>query len=147
MSPTHRLSHTPLRLWYAVLHCGGRPLTVVVCRSHTGPVSVCWGGKSQIGPGPRFSIKMPSYHFRKSPCGDKTVLRSSYLPKVLWITPSTFSRTKYFVTSRPERNGRNFANYIFKNNFILKEHVCIVTKYHWTFFPTAQLTLRQHWSR
>ena len=30
-------------------------------------------------PGPRFNIKMPSYRYRKSHCGDKTVVRSSYL--------------------------------------------------------------------
>ena len=31
------------------------------------------------GPGPRFNIKMSSYQYRKSHCGDKTVVRSSYL--------------------------------------------------------------------
>ena len=30
-------------------------------------------------PGPRFNIKMSSYRYRKSLCGDKTVVRSSYL--------------------------------------------------------------------
>ena len=30
-------------------------------------------------PGPWFNIKMPSYQYRKSHCGDKTILRSSYL--------------------------------------------------------------------
>ena len=30
-------------------------------------------------PGPRFNIKMSSYQDRKSHCGDKTVVRSSYL--------------------------------------------------------------------
>ena len=30
-------------------------------------------------PGPRFNIKMLSYQYRKSHCGDKTVVRSSYL--------------------------------------------------------------------
>ena len=30
-------------------------------------------------PGPQFNIKMPSYQYRKSYCGDKTVVRSSYL--------------------------------------------------------------------
>ena len=30
-------------------------------------------------PGPRFNIKMSSYQYRKSHCGDKTVVRSSYL--------------------------------------------------------------------
>ena len=29
--------------------------------------------------GPRFNIKMSSYQYRKSHCGDKTVVRSSYL--------------------------------------------------------------------
>ena len=29
--------------------------------------------------GPRFNIKMSSYRYRKSHCGDKTVVRSSYL--------------------------------------------------------------------
>ena len=31
------------------------------------------------GPGPRFNIKMLSYQYRKSHCGDKTILRPSYL--------------------------------------------------------------------
>ena len=30
-------------------------------------------------PGPRFNIKMSYYLYRKSHCGDKTVVRSSYL--------------------------------------------------------------------
>ena len=30
-------------------------------------------------PGPRFNINMPSYQYRKSICGDKAVVRSSYL--------------------------------------------------------------------
>ena len=32
-------------------------------------------------PGPRFNINMPSYQYRKSHCGDKTILRPSY-PKM-----------------------------------------------------------------
>ena len=35
-------------------------------------------GQPQSLPGPRFNIKM-SYQYRKSHCGDKTVVRSSYL--------------------------------------------------------------------
>ena len=31
------------------------------------------------GPGPWFNIKMLSYQYRKSHCGDKTILRPSYL--------------------------------------------------------------------
>ena len=33
----------------------------------------------QWSPGPRFNIKMTSYWYRKSHCGDKTILRPSYL--------------------------------------------------------------------
>ena len=36
--------------------------------------SVLW-----MQPGPWFNIKMSSYQYRKSHCGDKTVVRSSYL--------------------------------------------------------------------
>ena len=32
-----------------------------------------------LAPGPRFNIKMTSYQYRKSHCGDKTILRPSYL--------------------------------------------------------------------
>ena len=41
-------------------------------------------GTEEIGlvtptPGPLFNIKMSSYRYRKSHCGDKTILRPSYL--------------------------------------------------------------------
>ena len=36
----------------------------------------CWMSNR---PGPWFNIKMSSYQYRKSHCGDKTVVRSSYL--------------------------------------------------------------------
>ena len=51
-------------------------------------------------PGPRFNIKMPSYQYRKSHCGDKTVVRSSYLhsgisytgkkTSLYWFSPQSF---------------------------------------------------------
>ena len=41
--------------------------------ANMGPI---WG---QQEPGPWFNIKMSSYQYRKSHCGDKTVVRSSYL--------------------------------------------------------------------
>ena len=39
---------------------------------------IIWYGSSQKWPGPWFNIKM-SYQYRKSHCGDKMVVRSSYL--------------------------------------------------------------------
>ena len=40
-------------------------------------------------PGPRFNIKMSSYQHRKSHCGDKTVVRSSYLHNGISYTGKT----------------------------------------------------------
>ena len=39
----------------------------------------CWNRWCYKAPGPWFNIKMPSYQYRKFHCGDKTVVRSSYL--------------------------------------------------------------------
>ena len=41
--------------------------------------------------GPWFNIKMPSYQYRKSHCGDKTVVRSSYLHNGISYTGKTTS--------------------------------------------------------
>ena len=57
-----------------------------------------WGNTLDCQPpGPWFNIKMSSYRYRKSHCGDKTVVRSSYLhneisysgkmASLYWITP------------------------------------------------------------
>ena len=43
---------------------------------HCGQVSQFW---VTHGPEPWFNIKMTSYQYRKSHCGDKTILRPSYL--------------------------------------------------------------------
>ena len=40
-------------------------------------------------PGPWFNIKMSSYQYRKSLCGDKTVVRSSYLHNGISYTGKT----------------------------------------------------------
>ena len=47
--------------------------TVVTVASHI----LIWTVEYETGP--RFNIKMTSYQYRKSHCGDKTVVRSSYL--------------------------------------------------------------------
>ena len=57
-------------------------------------------------PGPRFNIKMLSYQYRKSHCGDKTVERSSYLhngisytgklTSLYWFSPQKGSYCKVF---------------------------------------------------
>ena len=40
---------------------------------------ICANNRIHYSPGPWFNIKMSSYQYRKSHCGDKTVIRSSYL--------------------------------------------------------------------
>ena len=42
-------------------------------------------------PGPRFNIKMISYQYRKSHCGDKMILRPSYLHNGISYTGKTTS--------------------------------------------------------
>ena len=42
-------------------------------------------------PGPRFNIKMTSYQYRKSHCGDKTILPPSYLHNGISYTGKTTS--------------------------------------------------------
>ena len=44
-----------------------------------------------VSPGPRFNIKMTSYQYRKSHCGDKTILRPSYLHNGISYTGKTTS--------------------------------------------------------
>ena len=49
---------------------------------------VCW---MPFRPGPPFNIKMSSYQYMKSHCGDKTILRPSYLHNRISYTGKTTS--------------------------------------------------------
>ena len=54
------------------------------CWHHQGTFSISYSSKLRLcsakhRAGPWFNIKMSSYQYRKSHCGDKTVVRSSYL--------------------------------------------------------------------
>ena len=57
-------------------------------------IIISWGRWS----GPRFNIKMPSYQYRKSYCGDKTVVRSSYLHNGISYTGKT--RSLYWIRAQ-----------------------------------------------
>ena len=71
--------------------------------SVTGKQAVRWRCQSGPRPGPRFNINISSYQYRKSHCGDKTVVRSSYLhnrisytgkmTSLYWDGPQTFSES------------------------------------------------------
>ena len=99
-------------------------------------------------PGPRFNIKMISYQYRKSHCGDKTILRPSYLhngisytgkmSSLYWIRAQGISNhvidlvlldysgfsTRWFNPLKPRQNGCHFPDDIFKCIF-LNENVPI----------------------
>ena len=54
---------------------------------------------------PQFNIKMPSYQYRKSHCGDKTVVRSSYLHNGNSYTSKTTSL--YWIRAQVSRARTN----------------------------------------
>ena len=61
--------------------------TCVICVA----ITALWTMASVIDritmrPGPWFNIKMSSYQYRKSHCGDKTVVKSSYLHNGIFYT-------------------------------------------------------------
>ena len=65
----------------------------------------------KLYPGPRFNLKMSSYQYRKSHCGDKTVVRSSYLhngisytgkmSSLYWIGAQGFNTSSASLPSYP----------------------------------------------
>ena len=69
----------------------------------------CYNGPVLPVPGPWFNIKMSSYQYRKSHCGDKTVVRSSYLhngisytgkmASLYWISPQVPIKPIQLTTS------------------------------------------------
>ena len=66
----------------------------------------------QLAPGPWFNIKMSSYQYRKSHCGDKTILWPSYLPNEISYTGKVTS--SYWIGA--QINSRHtiidYQNYI-----------------------------------
>ena len=78
------------------------------------PITTIHYGEERIGflqPGSWFSIKMPSYQYRKSHCGDKTVVRSSYLHNGISYTGKMASlywfRPQFLVSDRGWQQQRH----------------------------------------
>ena len=70
--------------------------------------------------GPRFNIKMTSYQYRKSHCGDKTILRSSYLHNGISYTGKMTSLYWIRAQASPLRRVKIYRIFLF-DRFI----VCI----------------------
>ena len=68
-----------------------------------------------MAPGPRFNIKMSSYQYRKSHCGDKTVVRSSYLPNGISYTGkiSSLYWIRALATSRHNASDKITSDFKF----------------------------------
>ena len=89
------------------------------------PAMLGWSSDTQR-PGPRFNIKMSSYQYRKSHCGDKTVVRSSYhhngisyigkMSSLHWIRPWTKWKTK---------KCRQLFYLHFKGNFFILNQISL----------------------
>ena len=77
-------------------------------------------------PGPRFNIKM-SYQYRKSHCGDKTVVRSSYLHNGI----SILVRCHLYIESGPRRVKDRLAE-DYKYHIVFLYFVYISLPFLWT---------------
>ena len=69
-------------IWHITLVAINRTTNLVpyLKSSHCNSFKVCSTYRFPLWePGPWFNIKLQSYQYRKSHCGDKTVIRSSYL--------------------------------------------------------------------
>ena len=94
------------------------------------------------------NIKMIFYQYRKSHCGDKMVIRSSYLhngisytgkvTSLYWIRGAFQKRIWALNTLRPRQNGRHFPDYIFKC-ILLNEIVWITIKNPLKFVPKGPI--------
>ena len=67
------IDYTPI-----IIHSGVALFLFVVWSYTTYPYSL-GSLRRHLNPGPRFNIKMTPYQYRKSHCGDKTILRPSFL--------------------------------------------------------------------
>ena len=90
-------------------------------------------------PGPWFNIKMLSYQYRKSHCGDKTVVRSSYLHNGISHTGKMVSlywiRTLgyIFVTLQWRQNDQQIDGLFNSLFWLTKENIKTHETHYWPF--------------
>ena len=72
-----------------------------------------------MAPGPWFNIKMTSYQYRKSHCGDETVVRSSYLHNGISYTGKTTSL--YWI--KAQATSMHKADHI----FLVMDHIHMIS--------------------
>ena len=107
--------------------------------------------------GPWFNIKLSSYQYRKSYCGDKTVVRSSYLHNGISYTSKMASFilnlgpvahiSHVCVNTQAETKMGTIFQTTFSNAFSWMKMYKFRLKFHWSLFLWVQLTISQHWFR
>ena len=104
-------------------------------------------GSLAQGPGPRFNIKMYSYQYRKSHCGDKTVVKSSYLhngisytgkmSSLYWISPQD---SFFFVYSISQEICTRFCCALLCYGYAI-----VHSEFTWSIYPYLSRLLCWHW--
>ena len=88
--------------------------------------------------GPRFNMKMTSYQHRKYHCGDKTILRPSYLHNGISYTGKTTSL--YWIGAMMTFLFQYICIYL---GFGIHCQVIWITSLNWSFFFWATIAARQ----
>ena len=99
--------------------------------------------KCHIEPGPRFNIKMPSYQYRKSHCGDKTVVRSSYLHNGISYTGKMASL--YWIRAQVMRRVGPGCQSQWHHIHPFPRYATVCLQYFKSYPPSA--TYMHHWTR
>ena len=86
----------PVHLYYYIL--SGTPCTNKCSQPNGANADLC------AGAGPWFNIKMSSYQYRKSHCGNETILRPSYLHN--WISYTGNTTSLYWIRAHVSREGK-----------------------------------------
>ena len=111
----------PFQCWVIVGECA-------LSAKHLTSGRVCHRGLVRC-PGPWFNIKMLSYQYRKSHCGDKTVVRSSYLHNGISYTGKMTSL--YWIGAQafpmPIRCKVNTCSWLWFTGLVGKSYA----NYHW----------------
>ena len=82
--------------WLQMPRClSGIWASAIIMLTWDGQHDGCRCPGARLAPGPWFNIKMSSYQYRKSHCGDKTVVRSSYLHSGIFYTGKVASLYRF----------------------------------------------------
>ena len=113
------------------------------CQSNIDHIAMLTNVEKISSPGPRFNIKMLSYQYRKSHCGDKTVVRSSYLHNGISYTGRMSSL--YWIRAQMCSFFYSWPGMIFANSSQVKKPNPLT--HCGLMMPYGNIGLAQHWLR